>query len=91
MDHDWQNQRDMTPGEYKRTIAALGLNTAQAGRWLGIGTRTAYRYRDGESEIPEAHVLLLRAAIHYGIKPVVPRWIPPRRPVVAEHPTPPTA
>jgi len=85
MDNDWQNQRKMAPGEYRRVIAQLGLNTAQAGRWLGLGIRTAYRYRDGESEIPEAHVLLLRAAIHYGIKPVVPQWVPPRRAVVAEH------
>jgi len=88
MNNDWQNQRSMTPGEYKRTIAQLGLNTAQAGRWLGLGVRTAYRYRDGESEIPEAHVLLLRAALHYGIKPTVPRWKRPRRPLVAEHLSP---
>jgi len=89
MDNDWQNQRSMAPGEYRRTIAQLGLNTAQAGRWLGIGTRTAYRYRDGESEIPEAHVLLLRAALRYNIEPVVPPWQRPRS-VVAEHPTPTT-
>jgi hypothetical protein len=90
MDNDWQNQRDMTPGEYKRAIAALGLNTAQAGRWLGIGVRTAYRYRDGESEIPAAHVLLIRAALRYKIRPVVPQWRRPR-PVVASHLSPPTA
>jgi hypothetical protein len=86
MKHNWQNDRAISPGEYRRLIAQLGLNTAQAGRWLGIGTRTAYRYRDGESAIPAAHVLLLRAALHYGIKPVVPRWQPPRDPVVVvEH------
>jgi hypothetical protein len=88
---NWQTNRTMSPGEYRRTIAQLGLNTALAGRWLGIGTRTAYRYRDGESEIPEAHVLLLRAAVRYDIKPVVPPWIPPRQPPVAEHLTPATA
>ena len=87
MDNDWQTRRSMAPGEYKRAIAQLGLNTAQAGRWLGIGTRTAYRYRDGESEIPEAHVLLIRAAVAYGITPVVPRWKPPRS-VVADHQAP---
>jgi len=77
MDHNWQQDRAISPGEYRRLIKQLGLNTAQAGRWLGIGTRTAYRYRDGESEIPAAHVLLLRAAIAHDIKPLVPRWVKP--------------
>jgi hypothetical protein len=84
--NDWQNERTMAPGAYRRAIAQLGLKTAQAGRWLGIGVRTAYRYRDGESEIPPAHVLLIRAALHYKIKPVVPKWVPPKEPVVVvEH------
>ena len=86
MDEHWQELRTMAPGEYKRAIADLGLNTAQAGRWLGIGTRTAYRYRDGESEIPAAHVQLIRAFLHCGLKPVVPPWLKPHKPaVVAEH------
>jgi hypothetical protein len=85
----WQNERTMSPGAYKRAIAQLGMNTAQAGRWLGIGLRTAYRYRDGESEIPPAHVLLIRAALAYRIRPIVPKRQPPREPVVVvEHLTP---
>lgn len=47
---------------------------SQAGwaRYLGISERTARRYARDETEIPEPHVLLLRAMIHDNEVPVVP-------------------
>ena len=71
-DEDWQNERDMAPKAYQRAIAHLGLNTAQAGRWLGVSKRTGYRYATGETIIPTAVVLLVKAAIEHRIKPSVP-------------------
>ena len=36
-------------------------------------SRTARRYVLGEAKVPPAHVLLLRAMVELGCKPVVPR------------------
>jgi predicted DNA-binding protein (UPF0251 family) len=72
--NDWQSKRSMAPKEYERVMEQLGLNQAQAGRWLGVSERTSRRYVAGEAEIPAAQVLLLRAALSYRIDPVVPPW-----------------
>jgi DNA-binding transcriptional regulator YiaG len=71
---DWQNEREMTPAEYRRVIKSLRLNTASAGRYLGVSTRTSHRYGRGETEIPAAQVLLLRSLAAHGETPVVPKW-----------------
>ena len=70
---DWQN-RTMTPHQYAWAIKTLGLNKAQAGRFLGVSERTAHRYHDGDTAIPAAHSLLLRAMINYGEPPEVPPY-----------------
>lgn len=70
----WQHQRTMTHVEYQDALRRLGMNAAQAGRFLGVCERTAYRYRDGHTKIPEAQVLLLRALIHYNDWPRVPLY-----------------
>jgi len=71
----WQYKRTMYPADYKEAIADLGMNIAQAGRYLGVSERTSHRYIRGEAEIPIATVLLLRALIATGTAPVVPDWV----------------
>ena len=71
---NWQHDRTMTPEQYAWALDQLNLTRPAAGRYLGISARTSYRYGTGESLIPAAHVLLLRALIAGKWKPVVPRW-----------------
>jgi DNA-binding transcriptional regulator YdaS (Cro superfamily) len=73
---DWQYERSMTPEQYAIAIHLLGLSQLAAGRWLGVSPRTSRRYITGHAEIPAAQALLLRAAIRYRVKPVVPRRRP---------------
>jgi hypothetical protein len=70
----WQHRRTMDAAEYAEIIKALGLNIASAGRYLGRSSRTSMRYIRGETAVPAAEVLLLRACVAKGIKPVVPAW-----------------
>lgn len=70
----WQTLRAMSPREYQRTLDALGINPGQAARFLGVSNRTSYRYRDGDAEIPTAHVLLLRAMVAGNFTPIVPKY-----------------
>jgi hypothetical protein len=70
----WQLERRMSSGQYAAAICRLGLNKAQAGRFLGVSVRTSHRYYDGDSEVPEAHALLLRSLIFHNEWPLVPRW-----------------
>jgi hypothetical protein len=42
----------MSPREFSRTIARLGMSQAGAGRYLGVSERTAYRYAKGETDMP---------------------------------------
>jgi len=76
--HNWQSERGMTAIEYKATLKELGLNIAQAGRYLGISERTSHRYIRSETPVPEAHALLLRALVHTRTKPLVPEWVSDR-------------
>jgi len=73
---EWQRERMLSPKGYLRAIAGLGMNVAQAGRWLGVSKRTGYRYATGETAIPTAVVLLLGSAKRHAIRPLVPA--PPR-------------
>ena len=70
----WQDERTMTPEQYSWTIRMLGMNKAQAGRYLGVSPRTAYRYWDGVAPIPAPTVLLLRSLLHHKEPPLVPPW-----------------
>jgi len=74
--NDWQTERMMSPKAYERAMEQLGLNQAQAGRWLGVSERTSRRYVAGEAEIPPAQVLLLRTYADLGLTPRVPPWKP---------------
>jgi len=65
--------RHMTPAEYRFSIELLGMNRAQAGRFLGVSLATAYRYASGDVPVPVPTALLLRHMIHHSAKP----WVPP--------------
>jgi hypothetical protein len=71
---NWQYQRTMSPSQFVATINALGLDQAKTARLLGISERTTRRYVRGETPIPAAHSLLLRAMLRYRVKAVVPAW-----------------
>ena len=49
---DWQKERVMTAKQYRKTIEALALNVAQAGRFIGVSERTSHRYIRGERPVP---------------------------------------
>ena len=71
---NWQDNREMTKEEYSQAIHRLGMNKAQAGRFLGVSPRTAYRLWDGIVPVPTATALLLRSLLHHKETPTVPRW-----------------
>jgi hypothetical protein len=66
----------MTSDQYRMALKVLGLSQLAAGRWLGVAPRTSRRYVTGDSPVPPAQVLLLRAAMHHKWKLVVPRRRP---------------
>jgi hypothetical protein len=70
---NWQLQRRMRPDEYLAAIEYLGMNQADAGRFLGVTPRTSARYAKGDTEVPEMAALLLGLMIHAGFEPVVPK------------------
>ena len=61
-------QREMSASEYLIAIAKLGLNQAEAGRFLMVSERTARRYCSGDTEVPAAVAMLLRLMIKQGIE-----------------------
>ena len=70
----WQDERMMSPAQYRWYIKALGMSQAGAGRYLGVSERTSRRFARGEAEVPVSMVLLLRALYHLDLDPVVPKW-----------------
>ena len=72
MPNDWQLARHMGRREYALAIHRLGMNKAQAGRYLGVSVRTAHRFWDGDTPVPVAVSLLLHSLIAHGEKPLVP-------------------
>jgi hypothetical protein len=59
----------MTPDQYRKAIAKLGMNQQQAGRWLGIAPRTTQCYALGETRVPEPVAKLLRLVIKLQLDP----------------------
>jgi transcriptional regulator with XRE-family HTH domain len=76
LEYGWQ-ERTLTPLQYRRVLAELGLTYSAAARFLGVSYRTSTRYAHGMAEVPPAHALLLRAMIEFGQTPVVPYWSKP--------------
>jgi hypothetical protein len=65
---DWK-PGDMTPTQYKKSIATLGLSQVRAGEFLGVSPRTSQGYALGEYPVPEAIAKLLRLMVKLGLKP----------------------
>jgi len=66
---DWRKVAAISPAEYERLLAALGLNQSSGARFLGISDRTSRRYVAGEAEVPAASVKLLRLMLHLRLGP----------------------
>ena len=73
MRNAWQCDRTAGPGEFLLLQNQLGISQAALSRYLGVSDRTVRRYVNGDSLIPEAHVLLVRALLHFKVRPLVPR------------------
>jgi len=73
---NWQD-RNMTARQFKQALKTLSISQASAGRYLGVSERTANRYCKGTAAVPPASAMLLRALIHYGVKPLAPKWVSP--------------
>jgi hypothetical protein len=63
---DWRKVAAISPAEYERLLAALGLNQSSGARFLGVSDRTSRRYVAGEAEVPASSVKLLRLMLHLG-------------------------
>ena len=70
----WQEERMMSPAQFRWYIKALDMSQAGASRFFNVSERTVRRFCRGEAEVPTPMVLLLRALYHHGDKPVVPKW-----------------
>lgn len=70
----WQTQRSMSPLQFRKAITELGVTRAAAARFLGVSERTAHRYANGDSDIPPAHALLLRAMLAHDTELAIPKW-----------------
>lgn len=56
-------RKPMSANEFKTLIAGLGLSIYGAAKPLGISLRHAYRYSNGETEIPQPVAKLLRLVV----------------------------
>lgn len=68
----WQNDRTMSGREFQQAMIKLGMTYAGAARYFGRGERTVYRWADDSYMPAPSEVLLLRALMHYGERPIVP-------------------
>ena len=59
----------MTPEQYEKAIANLGLSQVGAARFLDIGERTSRRFVAHESVIPRQTEMLLNIMVKHGITP----------------------
>lgn len=68
----WQDEREMTPRQYKNAIDRLGMTQAASGRFLGRSERSIHRYVADEAKVRVAEAMLLRFMIEHNITPKVP-------------------
>ena len=66
---DWRKVAAISPAEYERLLAALGLNQSSGARFLGVSDRTSRRYVAGEAEVPASAVKLLRLMLYLRFGP----------------------
>lgn len=58
----------MNANQYRRALSRLGMSIAGAGRFLGVGERTARRWA-ADGNIPHAVALLLKLMVKLKLKP----------------------
>jgi len=56
----------MNPTEYRAACKKLNISVYRSAKWLDISLRTAQRYSQGETSIPERIAVLLRIMIRHG-------------------------
>jgi hypothetical protein len=59
----------VTGPEYKLAIACLRLSQVEAGKWLGMSTRSSQEYASGRAKIPEPTAKLLRLCVRLRLDP----------------------
>lgn len=59
----------MTPAQFERCIATLGLSQTAASVFLDVSDRQVRRWVSGASPVPEAVSKLLRLMVRLKIKP----------------------
>ena len=77
----WQDKRTMSPAEFKRSIARLGLSEDAAARYLDISDSTARRFASGHTTVWTSVALLLAGMIERNEWPRnVPPYVPRKKP-----------
>ena len=71
---NWQSKRTMTHVKFLHVIGRLGMNIAEAGRFLGMSERQARRLAAGTVEVYTPVALLLRLMVRHRERPQVPPW-----------------
>lgn len=59
----------MTPAQYAKALAALGLSQRSGAKFLGIDERTSRKWIAGEARIPISVGKLLRLMIRLRVSP----------------------
>jgi hypothetical protein len=68
----WQDQRTMTPYNFRTSLEALGLSQAACGRFLNLSSRQIARMLDGEATVPVPIALLFALMLAKGEMPIDP-------------------
>jgi hypothetical protein len=64
--------KPMTTEEYRAALDKLGINQQAAGRFLGVGSRTARRWALDEARVPNPVALLLRLMVKKKLRLEIP-------------------
>ena len=69
----WQDVRAMSPAQYKRAIARLGMSQNASGRFFDLSESTIRRICRGDAEVPVAVCMLLALMQEHGEWPNAPK------------------
>ena len=64
----------MTSDEYRAALDKLGINQQAAGRFFGVGSRTARRWALDEARVPNPVAMLLQLMLKKRLKVEIPIW-----------------
>lgn len=64
----------MTADEYRAALDKLGINQQAAGRFFGVGSRTARRWALNEARVPVVVAMLLQLMVKKKLKVEIPIW-----------------